>query len=90
MKYFFMLPIRLYQIILSPFIGHHCRYIPTCSDYTKDAIERHGARKGIALGIRRILSCHPWSRKDIDDPVPERFAWRDILGYKSPSKEIKK
>ena len=90
MKVLFTFPIRLYQIIVSPFVGHHCRFMPTCSNYAKLAIERHGVLKGLYLGTRRILSCHQWSKKDMDDPVPERFAWRDILGYKNPSKEIKK
>lgn len=90
MKFFLTIPIRLYQILISPFVGHHCRYIPTCSSYTKEAFHQHGSAKGLYLGTCRILSCHPWSKKDIDDPVPERFAWRDILGYKNPSKETKK
>ena len=86
MKCFLTLPIRFYQIFISPFFGGCCRYHPSCSCYAKEAIERHGFFKGIYLGSLRILSCHPWSRKNMDDPVPERFAWRDILGYKNPSK----
>lgn len=89
MKFLLILPIRLYQIFISPFVGHHCRYHPTCSNYTKEAIEKHGALKGTFLGIRRILSCNPWSKKDMDDPVPERFAWRELLGYKNPSDKTK-
>ncbi len=86
MKFMLAIPIRLYQIFISPFFGETCRYHPTCSEYTKEALSRHGVLKGLFLGTRRILSCHPWCHKNIHDPVPERFAWRDVLGYKKASK----
>jgi len=62
--------ITLYQLSLSLLIGHQCRFHPTCSQYTKEAIRRHGAVKGIAMGARRIGCCHPWHAGGYD-PVPE-------------------
>lgn len=74
--------VRLYCTLLSPVLGRNCRFHPTCSSYMHDALEQHGFLKGMYLGARRILSCNPWNKKDFHDPVPKRFAWRDILGYK--------
>lgn len=81
MKSLFLWPIKAYQRILSPLTCGCCRYRPTCSQYMKEAIQLHGAAKGIYLGTRRILSCHPYSSRDYEDPVPKRFAWRDAFGY---------
>ncbi|SNS62830.1 hypothetical protein SAMN05421763_102497 [[Luteovulum] sphaeroides subsp. megalophilum] len=63
------LPVRAYRLLLSPWVGHGCRYQPTCSIYALDALERHGALKGGLLAARRILSCHPWGGSGYD-PVP--------------------
>ena len=62
--------IRLYQLSLSLLIGRQCRFEPTCSHYTAEAIKVHGVRDGSWLGIKRILRCHPWHEGGID-PVPE-------------------
>tara|TARA_B100001765_G_C19364845_1_gene276407 strand:+ start:112 stop:354 length:243 start_codon:yes stop_codon:yes gene_type:complete len=51
--------IKLYQLILSPFLGNNCRYLPTCSEYFIDSLKEFGFFKGCILGIKRILSCHP-------------------------------
>ena len=51
--------IKVYKLLISPLLGHSCRYLPTCSDYSVDALETHGFFKGILLSIKRILSCHP-------------------------------
>jgi len=61
--------VRTYQKLVSPFLGNNCRYHPTCSHYTYEAIEIHGAAKGSWLGIKRIGRCHPFHEGGID-PVP--------------------
>jgi putative membrane protein insertion efficiency factor len=68
-KKFFLLMIRFYQWAISPLLGSNCRFYPTCSRYTYEAIEIHGVLKGIYLGFRRILKCHPFHPGGID-PVP--------------------
>jgi uncharacterized protein len=61
--------IRAYQVTLSPLLGNRCRYYPTCSAYTSEAIAKYGFLKGTALGTRRLLRCHPFHEGGID-PVP--------------------
>ncbi len=61
--------IRLYQLVLSPWLPTSCRYTPSCSAYGLEAIRRHGALKGGRLTIGRILRCHPWGGSGYD-PVP--------------------
>ena len=63
--------IRLYQLAISPLLGPRCRFYPSCSCYTHEAIERHGVMHGTWLGVRRILRCHPLSPGGYD-PVPEK------------------
>ncbi|MCK9187913.1 membrane protein insertion efficiency factor YidD [Acidithiobacillus sp.] len=58
--------VRGYQYVISPMLGHHCRFYPTCSEYTCQAIERYGIAKGSWLGIKRISRCHPWQPGGID------------------------
>ena len=64
------LPVRAYRLLLSPWIGHHCRYTPTCSAYALEALRRHGALKGGWLTLRRLSRCHPWGGFGVDD-VPD-------------------
>ena len=64
--------IKLYQKAISPFLPSSCRYQPTCSHYTKEALISHGLAKGGYLGIKRILSCHPWGGSG-HDPVPKKY-----------------
>jgi putative membrane protein insertion efficiency factor len=73
--------VRAYQLLISPLLPPSCRYLPTCSDYAVEAIERHGALRGTALGLRRLARCHPWGGSGYD-PVPKpctcnrgRAAW---------------
>lgn len=61
--------IRVYQYAISPLIGRSCRYEPTCSEYTVEAIKKYGAIKGGWLGAKRIGRCHPWHPGGYD-PVP--------------------
>jgi len=62
--------IYLYKNTIGMHFGGNCRYIPSCSDYAITAIKKHGIIRGWFLAIRRILSCHPFSKKKMYDPVP--------------------
>lgn len=69
MRVLLILIITLYQQLISPFLGPSCRYSPTCSQYAKEALGKHGLLKGIALSVRRLLRCHPFHPGGYD-PVP--------------------
>lgn len=62
--------VRLYRLLLSPWLGAACRFRPTCSEYAETALRRHGALYGTALAARRIARCHPWGGAGYD-PVPD-------------------
>lgn len=64
------LPVRAYRAVFSPIVGFNCRYDPTCSAYALEALQKHGALKGGWLALRRILRCHPWGGRGVDD-VPD-------------------
>ncbi|MBF9047876.1 membrane protein insertion efficiency factor YidD [Rhodobacterales bacterium LSUCC0031] len=68
--YIVSLPVRFYRLVFSPWVGHGCRFQPTCSAYAMEALEKHGALKGSWLAIRRIGRCHPWGGSGIDN-VPD-------------------
>jgi len=66
--------VRAYVVFLSPFFGGACKFYPSCSNYAREAIERHGARRGTALALKRLLRCHPFTRGGIDlvpDELPD-------------------
>ncbi|MGI8656341.1 MAG: membrane protein insertion efficiency factor YidD [Pyrinomonadaceae bacterium] len=60
MRYAFVALLKLYKAFVSPLLPPSCRFVPTCSDYAREAIERHGAMRGLWLGARRLLRCHPF------------------------------
>ena len=61
--------VKVYRVTLSPFLGGHCRYVPSCSVYAEEALRRHGAAHGSRLAVLRVLRCHPF-RSGGPDPVP--------------------
>jgi hypothetical protein len=61
--------VRVYQYAMSPWLGHRCRFFPSCSEYTIEALQKYGAVKGLWLGIRRVARCHPWNPGGFD-PLP--------------------
>ena len=64
------LPVRAYRLVLSPWVGHGCRFHPTCSAYALEALDRHGAFRGLWLTVRRIARCRPGGGSGIDN-VPD-------------------
>jgi len=83
LKALFIWPIRVYQYLISPLWGRRCCFVPSCSAYMLQAIQKHGVVKGLFLGIKRILRCHPWAECAVD-PVPE-----SVNLYSSPSSDTK-
>jgi hypothetical protein len=79
--------LRGYQLILSPLLGPHCRFYPSCSHYAIEAVETHGAARGSWLALRRLLRCHPWHPGGVD-PVPPARQTRSCAGrVHSPSSD---
>jgi uncharacterized protein len=68
-----LLALRFYKAYLSILVGGSCRFEPTCSRFAYEAIERFGVMRGVWLGLKRLLRCHPLSRKFGYDPVPEKW-----------------
>tara|TARA_E500000178_G_C16864795_1_gene681472 strand:+ start:461 stop:703 length:243 start_codon:yes stop_codon:yes gene_type:complete len=64
--------IKLYKYLVSPLFGPSCRYLPTCSEYSIDALKTFGFFKGLLLSMKRILSCHPWSNGGFD-PIKKKI-----------------
>lgn len=69
MKSSLLFLLRMYKKILSPLLGQHCRFYPTCSEYMADAVNKFGPAKGVGLGIKRLFRCHPFHKGGLD-PVP--------------------
>jgi putative membrane protein insertion efficiency factor len=69
LSWLLVLLIRFYQLCISPLLGPSCRFTPTCSEYARQAILKHGPIRGLYLAIRRLLRCHPWGGSGYD-PVP--------------------
>lgn len=66
MKQAVQFALRLYKRLISPMLPHSCRFVPTCSEYAMEAVERHGATRGSWLALRRLLRCHPFARAGVD------------------------
>ena len=64
------LPIIIYRLTFSSIVGHNCRYYPSCSSYSLEAINIHGPFKGLVLSVKRLARCHPWNNHSGVDPVP--------------------
>lgn len=60
--------VAFYKLLISPLLGHHCRFQPTCSTYFREAVLKHGAIRGTRRGLARICRCHPWNRGGYDPP----------------------
>ncbi len=75
LRWLFVAPIRAYQVLLSPFIGQHCKYYPSCSEYAVQAVQRFGILRGLVLAGWRLLRCNPWSSGGYD-PVEEQRLFR--------------
>jgi uncharacterized protein len=71
LRWVFVLPIRVYQRLISPMLGQHCKYYPSCSEYALQAVERFGILRGLVLAGWRLLRCNPWSSGGYD-PVEEQ------------------
>ncbi len=69
--YILIIPVKIYQWIISPALPRTCRYVPSCSEYAIEALKIHGPLKGLIIGTKRILSCHPWGGEGMD-PVPPK------------------
>jgi putative membrane protein insertion efficiency factor len=70
-----LLPLRAYQLLVSPLLGNRCKYYPSCSEYAVQAIDRFGILRGLVLAGWRLLRCNPWSHGGFD-PVDEQRLFR--------------
>ena len=77
MKLAFQFILRCYKRFISPLLPHACRFVPTCSEYAMEAVERHGVLRGSALAAGRLLRCHPFARAGYDPPS-QRVQRRDL------------
>jgi putative membrane protein insertion efficiency factor len=74
--------VQAYRYALSPLLGQHCRFHPSCSAYAVEALERHGPVRGSWLSLRRLARCHPWHHGGFD-PVPPQAGASDGLSHRS-------
>ncbi len=77
LTWIFVAAIRLYQWFIAPLVGPACRYMPSCSEYAREAVVTHGPLAGAWLAVRRLLRCHPWGGEGWDPVPPPRSAGTD-------------
>ncbi len=77
-SFILILPIRFYQLTISPLLPQSCRHVPTCSSYAIEAIKIHGIFKGTWLAIVRLSKCHPWGTHGFDPVPPKKEKSNDI------------
>ncbi|MEC8307239.1 MAG: membrane protein insertion efficiency factor YidD [Chlamydiota bacterium] len=77
--YIMLFIIQIYQWVISPLIGSHCRFHPSCSSYAAEALRHYGVRKGFLLSIKRLIRCHPWNQGG-EDPLPKDLNMRGQRG----------
>lgn len=80
-SFLLIIPVKIYQWTISPWLPNSCRYDPSCSKYAIDALRIHGPIKGLLLGTKRIISCNPWGGHG-HDPVPQKGTplWKALKG----------
>lgn len=84
-----VMPIRFYQMFITPYTPPACRFTPTCSEYARQALMKHGPIKGFILAVWRICRCNPWGGSGYD-PVPDSFSFKDLRkGSKRTNKHLK-
>ena len=76
MKTIILALLRGYKKLLSPRLGNNCRFLPTCSEYAMEAVEIHGALKGLLLAFWRVMRCNPFGKAGYDPP-PEKGQWKN-------------
>jgi uncharacterized protein len=84
-----IIPVKIYQWMISPLLPGSCRYVPTCSEYAIEALRTHGPVKGLILGTKRIFSCHPWGRHGYDPVPPKGASLFKFKKYKSKNYDEK-
>ena len=85
LAYIFIIPVKIYQFAISPFLPNSCRHIPSCSQYTIEALRIHGIFRGTWLSINRILRCNPYGTEGYD-PVPPQMKRQEWKKFKRASK----
>ena len=74
MRKLILIPIRFYQLFISPLLGSNCRFSPTCSEYAFEAVKEFGVVKGLKMSVKRIGKCHPWHEGGFD-PLPKKHKY---------------
>ncbi len=74
-----IVPVKIYQWVISPLLPKTCRYYPTCSQYAIEALRKHGPVVGLLLGTKRILSCHPWGGHGFDPVPPKNTPFKQLF-----------